>query len=193
MNDVELACRCGKIKAVAKGVGPHSKSRVICSCRSCQAFAEFLHRKTEICDQHGGTDIYQMTPSQLQFTEGKEFLACVRLSAKGTYRWYADCCKTAIANTALGSVPFVGLVLDFVADKKDLDAKLGPVKAYYQARYAEGEPQAPKVYPAFPPGTFIVIIFTLLKARLTGKHRPNPFFTERGEPVVEPIVLGPSS
>ncbi len=98
MVDILLRCGCGRVRGYAHGVSRSAGFRFVCYCKDCQAFARFLER-TDILDVAGGTDIFQMPPGRVMFTAGFEALSCLRLSGKAL-RWYADCCRTPIANTA---------------------------------------------------------------------------------------------
>jgi hypothetical protein len=92
-----LQCRCGTLKGhVSRS---HVANRCVCYCRDCQAFAHFLGRADEILDASGGTDVIQTRAANVVFTEGKEALACMRLTPNGLLRWYSTCCNTPIGNT----------------------------------------------------------------------------------------------
>src|SRR5580693_8835680 len=105
----QLQCRCGTLRGF---VSPsHGVNRCVCYCRDCQAFAHFLGRADEILDASGGTDVIQTRAANVVFTEGREALACMRLTPNGMLRWYSTCCKTPVGNTTANSkVSFVGLV-----------------------------------------------------------------------------------
>ncbi|MEL6182165.1 MAG: DUF6151 family protein, partial [Myxococcota bacterium] len=107
-EEIVVQCRCGQLRG---GFQPSSRSqRVVCYCRTCQAFAHFLGRP-ELLDAQGGSHIVQSEPHTLRFHQGSEHLACMRLSDKGLLRWYASCCQTPLGNTpALPSFAFVGLL-----------------------------------------------------------------------------------
>lgn len=87
------------MRGVALNVRPSSGNRLTCMCDTCQAYAHHLGQADKILDQYGGTDVFQMTPSQLSITEGIENLRCLRLEGRGVLRWYAGCCNTPVANT----------------------------------------------------------------------------------------------
>src|SRR5215471_7175400 len=97
--DLPLRCRCGRVRGVASDVSPSSGFRFVCYCKDCQAFAHFLKRP-DVLDPAGGTDIFQMPPGRVKLTAGTETVRCLRLSDKGVLRWYTDCCRTPIGNTA---------------------------------------------------------------------------------------------
>ena len=180
MVDIPLRCRCDRMRGVARAISPSSGFRFICYCKDCQAFARFLERP-DILDGAGGTDIFQMPPGQVTFTEGFEALRCVRLSSK-VLRWYADCCRTPIANTAAGPrFPVVALIhsiMDCAADELSRIALLGPPLCRIYERSAIG----PLPSNAAPPPSLCVFAYRATKVVgwwMRGLARPNPFFDER--------------
>ncbi|MBI3204178.1 MAG: hypothetical protein HYZ29_21760 [Myxococcales bacterium] len=190
--DIPLRCTCGAVKGVAREVSPRRGTRVVCMCIDCQTYAQFLGRADEILDAHGGTDIFQLAPGQLEIQQGADRLRCVRLSAKGAMRWYADCCKTPVGNTAPSPrIPFVGvphLFMDHGASPDGRERDLGPVRFRVQAEDGHGE-VPPGSHPRFPPRLLARTLFFLLRTRLTGLARPTPFWDDRGQPSVTPLVL----
>ena len=107
--DLPLRCRCGRMRGVASHVSPSTGFRFICYCKDCQAFARFLDR-ADVLDPAGGTNIFQMPPGRVKLTAGTDSLRCLCLSNK-VLRWYTDCCRTPIANTAAGPrFPVIGMV-----------------------------------------------------------------------------------
>jgi hypothetical protein len=78
---------------------PQNANRGVCYCKDCQAFAHFLGKDGETLDERGGTDVTQVLPKNIAFTQGTEILACIRLTEKGLLRWYAGCCNTPVVNT----------------------------------------------------------------------------------------------
>jgi hypothetical protein len=78
-----LACSCGAVRATISETARFN--RAICYCPSCQAFAQFLGRQAEILDSSGGTDVLQTQPRHIEFHQGVEKLACVRLTTKARY------------------------------------------------------------------------------------------------------------
>src|SRR6185312_16583664 len=109
MTDHPLQCRCGTLRGLVHD--PRGGNHAVCWCKDCQAFAHFLGRAGEVLDERGGTEIIQVLPRNVVFTQGVEALACMRLTPKGLVRWYAGCCKTPIGNTlATPKLSFIGLV-----------------------------------------------------------------------------------
>jgi hypothetical protein len=104
-----LQCRCGTVKGYVSD--PQTVNRAVCYCRDCQAFAHFLGRAADILDAQGGTDVIQTLSARVIFSEGREVLACMRLSRNGLMRWYTTCCNTPIGNTLPNfRFSFVGLI-----------------------------------------------------------------------------------
>lgn len=188
MADVGLSCSCGKIKGIATGVSAHNGTRVVCYCSDCQAFSRLLGRQQEILDSYAGTDIYQLSPAQVNITQGAELLQCLRLSPKGLYRWYSQCCKTPIANTVGLKLPFVGLIHNFISEEKELDLSLGPVRYFILGKHALGKPDNKKLADGIPFKMLLRVIPRILLAKVLGKGLPNPFFTADGKAVVKPTI-----
>ena len=172
------------------GVSRSTGNRLVCYCDDCQAFAHFLERAEDVLDANGGTDLYQMSPTRLEITDGGENLACVRLTPKGILRWYADCCKTPIGNTLpTNRIPFVSLFHACMDLKgRSLDAVLGPVRAGVHGRYALGRPIAFRVYDRVSLVILSRVFGKLLIWRLRGEHKRSPFFDWiSGRPVRTPV------
>ena len=124
-----LACTCGTLRGHLTEAPASATNRLVCLCIDCQAYAYWLGRPAEILDQQGGTEVVQTTPSRVRLTQGLEQLRCMRWSAKGLLRWYADCCRTPVANTlGVAWLPFVGVPRAFLsADDAALERCIGPV------------------------------------------------------------------
>jgi hypothetical protein len=190
MADVPLKCSCGKVRGVATNISPRTGNRAVCYCDDCQAFARYLGREADIQDEYGGTEVFQITPAQVTINQGADQLRCMRLRPKGLIRWYTDCCKTPVGNTVSATLPFVGLIHNFMDNKDTRDTQLGPVRYYVQGKFARGKP-ARHVDPGFPLRSFTQIIPWLLLAMLRRQNKPNPFFDAAGKPVSAPYILDP--
>ena len=187
MTNLPLKCRCGGVTGNATDVTPSSGSRVICCCCDCQAFAAYLGREEDVLDEFGGTELFQMSQSQVTIQHGHDKLQSMRLSKKGMLRWYTSCCNTPIGNTMNAKMPFVGVVHSFI-DVPNRDEVLGPVKAVVQTQYVKGVPGYPKHSPKFPLGVTLGIVGKLLLWKLQGKQKPSVFFGDDGRPVSKPII-----
>jgi len=188
---IEMSCTCGKLRGHGLNISPATGRHLVCMCKDCQAYAQFLGRAEDILDENGGSEIFQIAPSQIRLETGLEHLQVVRLSPKGTLRWYAGCCNSPIANTtATPALPFAGVFCDFIKprDPMTLKAALGPVKQRYFARDGYGK---------IPDGTqhkisTVSIAQTLVWLavnKLRGKAKPSPFFKDDKNPVVTPTIL----
>lgn len=189
MTEIPMSCSCGAVKGtLTESLKPKGR-RLKCYCRDCQTFANFLEKGSEILDESGGTDIYQITPAQLRIDQGTEHLGCVRLSPKGLFRWYTQCCKTPIGNTVSGKIPFIGVAHNFFEERNLLDENLGPVVMSIQAKDATGTPDGPNVHAEFPTRLLVKSVCKMVYRGLTGQGKPNPFFSPDGNPICEPVVL----
>jgi hypothetical protein len=140
-------------------------------------------------DEFGGSDIVQLTPAQVTIDQGMDQLRCLRLTPKGLYRWYADCCKTPIANTVSPGFPFVGLMHNALIINGPLDGCLGPVNFYVQGKSAKAPRANQKVHAGFPVSWFLASAPWMIWGKIRGKHKPSPFFDADGKPPIKPEVL----
>lgn len=187
MTTISLKCQCGEVQGKASNVTPSSGTRVVCCCSDCQAFTTFLDREAETLDKFGGTEVFQMSQSQLSIQQGHDKLKSMRLTKKGLLRWYTSCCNTPVANTMNAKMPFVGVIHTFI-DEPDRDKVLGPVRAFVQTQYARGVPDYPKHASKFPLGITARIIRKIIIWKLQGKQKPSVFFDDEGRPMVKPII-----
>ncbi|MFC5460946.1 DUF6151 family protein [Massilia niabensis] len=187
---IELRCRCGKLQGEVDAAGV--AARAVCYCKDCQAFARFLEReggKADVLDAAGGTEVAATLPGAVRFTSGLEHLGCMSLSPRGLYRWYATCCRTPIGNTPRDrKTPYVGLVracLD--APPETLDRQLGRSRIVVET----GSALAPvKPTPVRTAWAVVKIGTSILRARIGGGYRNNPFFLSDGSaPLRQPRVL----
>jgi Family of unknown function (DUF6151) len=207
--DLPLRCRCGQVRGVAEKVTPSAGFRFVCYCRDCQAFARFLAhvpekwspvfreghapmQKSDVLDDAGGTDIFQMPPGRVQLTSGAEAVRSLRFSSK-VLRWYADCCRTALANTASGPrFPVLAIIHSFIGDGVDgrwRNEILGPPLCRIYERSAIG-PLPPHAPPPASLGVFARRASMMLGWWWRGLARPNPFFDARtNAPLSQPRVL----
>lgn len=187
MEDIPLRCKCGVVRGVLRHVDAKVGMHVVCYCDDCQAFAKFLDRP-DVLDAAGGTEIFQMPPAYVSFVEGVQQLRCMRLSDKGLYRWYTDCCRTPIGNTVSAKLPVVGLIHSCIAlDVSKRDEVLGK-PAGVMAKFATGA-VPPWASQKMPPTMPLRIASRLASWYLRGLGKPTPFFEPSGAPRVTPRVL----
>jgi Family of unknown function (DUF6151) len=185
-----LQCRCGTLKGY---IVPSARvNRCVCYCRDCQAFAHFLGNPSEILDAQGGSDVTQTRPANVTFTQGREALACMRLTERGLLRWYTACCNTPIGNTVANyRLSFIGLVHSCLEGAGiSLDDSFGPVRARVNTKSAKGEVRSGSggMISAILP--FIAIVARPL---IDGSYRRTPLFlADTGAPIVTPKVLSRS-
>lgn len=189
MADLALSCSCGTVQGMATAITPDSGTHAVCYCRSCQAFARHLQREGVILDPWGGTEVFQITPSQIKITAGADQIRCIRLGPKGIYRWYSGCCNTAIGNTLGASVPFIGLIHSFITPGEQRSQALGPVLFKVFGQYARQLPQSDSLHPGLPLKMLARNLPKMLMAKLRGRHKPSPFFSDTGAPVSEPQII----
>jgi len=183
---IALRCRCGKLEGEVDAT--RVKARAICYCKDCQAFARFLAPDGSLLDSAGGTEVEAMLPAGLRFTKGVEHLACMSLSPKGIYRWYASCCNTPVGNTPRNpKASYLGLVRTcLAAAPEELDRQLGSgrMTANTESAHAPVKATPFAVLRAVPR-----LGAMLVGARIGGGWRENPFFDAAGAPVRAPRVL----
>jgi hypothetical protein len=183
---IELRCRCGEVRGTATNLSQRAVNRIVCYCDDCQAYAHQL-RRADLLDAKGGSDIVQMAPAALSFTQGQQHIVGLRLKPNGLYRWYAKCCNTPVGNTLTPTIPFVGLVAQ-AFDEWRLDDVVGPPSGAIFGKFAVGEP--PKGSTGLNLPLFFGAIGKLLGWRFGGRAWPHPFFSrETGAPLYAVTVL----
>lgn len=192
--DLSLQCRCGHVRGVARKVSPAAGFRFICYCRNCQAFARLLERPDAL-DASGGTDIFHMAMARVSLIAGTDALRCLRFSSK-VLRWYSECCRTPVANTAATSrFPVVALIHCFMRGEgggHSCDEILGPplCRIHERSAVAPLPPNAP------PPPSLRIFARRASKVLgwwVHGLARPTPFFDEvTNAPLSAPRVPMPS-
>jgi hypothetical protein len=150
-----------------------------------------LGKEEQILDAQGGSEIIQVLPKDVTFSQGVDSLACLRLTDTGMLRWYAACCRTPIGNTLENfKVSFVGLLHNCLetAGQPPQDS-FGPIRGYGNSNGAIGDPK-PKS--SGVPGMIWWLLKTIVKARINADYKHTPFFRmETGKPIAVPHVLSP--
>lgn len=188
-HDIPLRCQCGAVQGTALGINGELGTHAVCYCDDCQSFARALGRSAAILDANGGTEVFQMPVDALVLTKGIEHVRCLRLTPKGTWRWYADCCKTPIGNTFGPAWPFVGLIHNFIALGSKRESLLGPVRGYWFTRYAHGELTAAQRRLADRPALMLKSLWKVLCWKIQGRNKPSPFFNSKGQALSPPRIM----
>ena len=188
-QEVSLACQCGLVTGQLH-FDATKRFHLKCYCCDCQAYAKHLQQADSMLDESGGTELVQTYPMNMQITQGHEHIACLQLSEKGIYRWYASCCNTPMGNTVRSAkLPFVGIPLAFmrfdsVAQKEQ---QIGPIQFKVFTKYAQG-PMPNGGHPKVPFHYLGQTIAFLVKGLLFNKQSPSPFFVD-GKPISRPQVV----
>lgn len=187
MSQHLLRCRCGTLRG---HVALPALGRAVCYCRDCRAYARFLGRDGELLDDAGGTQVVAALPKRVRLEHGVEALACMMLTPRGILRWYASCCDTPIGNTPrTARLPYVGLVHECLSfdPSRSLDDSFWPLRLRVNTE------SATRPVAATPLVALAVMADSapsLLKTRLDGSWRDNPFFdAASGRPVKTLRVL----
>lgn len=191
MPDISLQCRCGAVKGAAKNITPRNGNHLVCCCSDCQRFAHYLDENNEhhIVDEFGGTRIYQTSQSQVSISQGSEHVRCLRLTPKGLYRWYTECCNTPIGNTMNAKMAFVGLIHNFIVIPDNPKISLGPILGFVQTNDAVVQPDYPTSSEKVPLRLLLRIIRKLLVWKMRGMGQPSCFFDIQGKALVKPIIV----
>ncbi|MFT3922204.1 MAG: DUF6151 family protein [Myxococcales bacterium] len=176
-----LGCRCGKVRGHVADAAPDQVNRMVCYCDDCQAYLHYLKR-SDLLDEHGGTDIVQVAPAALRFDRGAELIVGMRLSPKGLFRWYASCCNTPVGNSLTPKIPFVGIVANSFEDP---DRHFGKPTGAVQGKFAIGA--LPASANKTPVGLLIGAVLKVLGWRLRGKAWPHPFFAPGSNEPSHPV------
>lgn len=183
---IPLRCRCGQVQGE---VGTdRTYVRATCYCNDCRAYARWLGIPG-LLDDAGGVDVVTMAPSRVRFTAGEGQLACMSLSERGIYRWYAACCRTPLGNTPRDpGVHYVGLSTACLegADAA-VDAAFGPPRRCLIATESATAPVRKRRL-AMLAGVLRVVA-GIVGAKLAGR-RESPFFdAATGKPVRTPEIV----
>lgn len=176
---LSFSCDCGGLRGQITGPGVTAGTHCACFCHDCRAAQLYFNQSDPV---PGPVDVFQMSPEEVQFTEGAENLALMQLSPNGMFRWYAKCCNAPLATTpGTPKFPFASFIVKRIADTD----RLGPVTTRGFVPRPNGKQKHEKLqYAAFG------LSKRLLKSWLTGSWRQTPFFNlATGEPVVAPHVI----
>lgn len=170
------------MRGTATGISPSAKTHSMCYCDDCQTFAHYLERADEVLDANGGTEAFGLAPAQITIEQGADQLRCVRLSPKGLHRWYADCCKTPVANTMAPNLPVAILIRNFIdLDDAGVERAFGPMAGRIMARFAHGT-LPPDAHQKAPIGFLLRVVAQVAGSWFRGAGQPSPFFDASRQP-----------
>jgi hypothetical protein len=161
---------------------------MVCYCADCQAYAHALGQGAAVLDAQGGSSIVASLQQHVAFHQGADALACLALTERGIWRWYARCCNTPVANIAhRPQMSYVGLVHTVLGACAAQVAQRWPASFNVNTTHARGAVAAPGVAALL--GT-AWLMGGVLGARLSGGWRVSPFFRPgTAEPVAPVRVL----
>jgi hypothetical protein len=178
-----LRCRCGTLQGHI--VPTAGATRAVCYCKDCQAYARFLGAPA-VVDADGGTEVVAVVATRLHFTTDLQALAGLALSERGTFRWYASCCGTPIANTPRDpKLPYAGVI------RTCLESGSPSVEdSFGKRRMAVNTGSALHPVASAPIANGIggiALVSSLLGARLSGAYKNNPFFVPGTRTPIRPV------
>jgi hypothetical protein len=135
-------------------------------------------------NQHGGVDIVQVAQSQITFSQGLDQIRCARLSAKGLYRFYADCCRMPLGNAMSRGVPFVGLPTELFETKSA--ERIGTAVGIYAKSALTPPVDAHAKVPLAMMGR---IVRLMLQWKWKSRGTSSAYFRDDGTAISQPIII----
>jgi hypothetical protein len=185
MPTIALACSCGQVHGHIAEFSVDTSNRVICHCKDCRKFTLWTGH-TEMVDSHGGLDIIQVAQSQISFDKGVEKIRCARLSKKGMFRFYADCCRMPLGNAMSRGVPLIGLPAQLFVQNPALPVNIGVAVGIHGKSATTPTPNAHR---SVPIGVMSRVVRLVLKWKFKSRGASTPFFHDDGKPVSEPNII----
>lgn len=182
---LHMKCQCGKVRGNVSIGSKLFHNRVVCYCDDCQAFVKHL-KQPHILNAYGGSDVFQVSASQLTITQGHSEIGCLTVTRGGVHRWFAKCCNTPLGNTLNARWPLVGLLHHCI--EEDLDKMVGrPVGSVF-CKFATGEIPKEVKGPWSHKQVAAHLILKIVLWQVLRKGRPSPFYLQ-GKPTVKPYCL----
>jgi hypothetical protein len=183
MPTIAIACSCGQVQGHITDFSVDTSNRVVCHCKDCRKFTLWTGH-SEMVDPHGGLDIIQVAQSQIVFDQGVEQIRCARLSQKGMFRFYADCCRMPLGNAMSRGVPLIGLPAQlFVQNPAQ------PIGNAVGIHGKSATTPAPNAHGSVPVAMLGRIVRLLVKWKFKSRGASTPFFHSDGKPVADPILI----
>ncbi|MBP9084996.1 MAG: hypothetical protein KBG15_02715 [Kofleriaceae bacterium] len=137
-------------------------------------------------DARGGVDILHLAQGDVRIAQGRDRLACMRLSPKGMFRFYATCCATPLGSTVSAGLPFVGFPTTILDSTVDRTQVLGPALSVNGASALAGPIKDRKLALV---GMMLRVGALLARWKMTGRGKPSPYFDAQGQPAAVPQVI----
>jgi len=132
--------------------------------------------------------VLQVPLSSIDITQGMEKVQSLRLTRKGLYRWYTNCCNTLMGNTVSAKIPFFGIIHSFYHKDIKRDELLGPVRGAVGLEGAKSGFVKPSHFSS-EFGVNLRVVSKLLVWKLKGYSKPSAFFDENGKAISKPIIV----
>jgi len=173
MYTFKLECTCGEFQSSLSIRRDESLVRILCYCEDCQRYARYLGTDDRSLDEHGGTDIVQISPAAFDITSGRDRLGCICVKPNGIHRWYTTCCNSPICS----SVP-----------KRDFPYVAPPTFGINAGQQHPINASWP-VYKGFGVRGIYATMRNIFRWKFRGHGKLNPFLNEADEPIVEPAII----
>ena len=183
--DLKFSCRCGQVNGVVANYRRSQANRVVCYCGDCRGFVNWLKQPDHL-DARGGVDILHLAQGDVRIDQGRELVACMRLSPKGMFRFYATCCSTPLGSTVSAGLPLVGFSTTIFDSTVDREPVLGPALVVNGAS-ALGGPMPERKLAVV--GMMMRVGALLARWKIMGRGKPSPFFSDQGQPVAAPMII----
>ena len=178
MHDAPFRCACGAVKGVLHNATPTGGNHVVCYCGSCRAGALYCGENDPGAD---GVALFQTTPDNITFIQGKELISPFAFGPRNLLRWKATCCGSFLFSTPRNpKVPLVGLFTQRLEDP----SVIGPVKS----RAFVPQPGSTKTKHENLPA-LLRVFGRIAAARLSGRWRKTALFDTTTEQPIAPITL----
>ncbi|MCG7546700.1 DUF6151 family protein [Pseudoalteromonas sp. Of7M-16] len=182
---LNFSCRCSKVRGTVSYGNRLFHNRVVCYCDDCQKFVRHLGQN-QMLNEYGGSDVFQVSSSQLEVHQGKQQIACLTVTKGGVHRWFAACCNTPLGNTVNARWPLVGLLQGCI--EEDLNETVGPPIGSVFCKFANAEIPAEIKGQWSHKRVVVHLAFKIALWRLLGKGKPSEFY-QQGKPIAQPYCL----
>jgi hypothetical protein len=182
-RDAEFHCRCGAVRGRVKDASADAANHMVCYCDDCQAYLHNIGR-TDLLDDHGGTDIVQVAPASMSFDGGVDRIVGLRLTPRGLHRWYASCCNTPLGNTLGPAFPFVGIVAEAFDRADEVFGK--PLAGAWDKYAIAGLPDG---LPRVGVRSVTRAARLVLGWRMSGRTWPHPYFDRATREPTRPLSV----